>query len=118
MTSYNFDITVQFPADCAEAEFGSIFDQIAEAADELVGMDADSAANTAARTIDICMTFTDGDDQSEAIAKAISAARTALHAAGMSTPGWDQIIRRARLSVPADLSDDDDCDTGRFLLSR
>lgn len=116
MNHYSFDISIQFPTDCPEAEFDSIFDLIADAADALTGMDADAGANTAARTIDLCMTFTGSDDQSDAIAKAISAARTALHTAGMHTPGWDQIIRQARLSVPADLSvDDDDCDTGRHL---
>lgn len=117
MTSYNFDITIQFPTDCTESEFDAIFDQVADAADELVGMDADAGANTAARTIDICMTFVGSPDQSDAIAKAISAARTVLHTAGMGTPGWDRIIREARLSVPANLADDD-CDTGQhFALS-
>lgn len=113
MTSYSFDITVQFP-DCPETEFESIFDLVADAADKLAGMDADAGANCAARTIDICMTFVGGPDQSEAIAKAISAARTVLHAAGMGTPGWDRIIRQVRLSLPADLSGDD-CDTGQHF---
>ncbi|MDM2422478.1 Uncharacterised protein [Mycobacteroides abscessus subsp. bolletii] len=117
MTSYNFDIIIEFPADCPESEFESIFDQVADAADQLAGLDADAGANTGARTIDICMTFVGSADESDAIAKALSAARTVLHTAGMHTPGWDRIIRKARLSTPFNLLGDD-CDTGQhFALS-
>lgn len=69
------------------------------------GMDADTGANTAARTIDICTEFVGSPGQPDAVAKAISTASPAV-CRGVGTPEWDRIIREAQLSVPANRSDD------------
>lgn len=76
-------------------DFEAFFDAIADAFYECEGIfDQDVSGN--ADTGDIVFSLAiDTDDPAEALQRALGAVRTAMHAAGGRTPGWEQRIEEA-----------------------
>lgn len=91
MTSYYVELTFEMgrPLDkSAEAHF----DEVAEAFADLTDVDGDVGVNLEGR-VDLCMTLS-ADDRAEAWNKAVTAARTAIHAAGGRTAGWEGMLSK------------------------
>ncbi|ETZ46069.1 hypothetical protein CKJ76_13850 [Mycobacterium avium] len=63
-------------------------DDVAEALADLTGVDGDVGADVAAGRVDLCITVT-ADNPPDALLKAFTAARTAIHTAGGHTGTWD-----------------------------
>ncbi|HEX7309011.1 hypothetical protein [Lentzea sp.] len=57
--------------------------------------DADIGANLTNGTVEFCLHL-DAEDSSDALRKAHVLVRSALHAAGGATPGWEQMIQAIR----------------------
>lgn len=64
------------------------FDQVADAFADLAGVDGDVGVDMQAGKVELCITII-AADRAEALHKAFVAARTAVHAAGGATHGWD-----------------------------
>lgn len=78
------------------------FDLVADALYELDRIyDQDLSVDLSARTLTFSMAV-DADSQVDALAAAMSAARTALHAAGGGTPGWEDHYKMARQTIDAE----------------
>lgn len=101
MSSYYIEMTFDLgaPADDARAAFEAHLDDVADAFEDLADVDGDVGTDLSVGRVDLCMTLAAGD-RIEALARAVAAARTAIHAAGGATPGWDHLLSR--------LIDDDD----------
>ena len=92
MTSYYvefvFDMGAPFAADAEDH-----FDEIAAAFADLAGIDGDVGVDCGAGRVELCMTL-EAVDRQEALLAAFAAARTAIHAAGGATSGWDGWLDR------------------------
>lgn len=87
MTRYYVEITVQ--ADMPRTDREELFQSLAEAVYDVAGVnDADLGANFAAGVFDFVMTVEAGDEVS-ALSAGLTGVRTAVHAAGGATYGWD-----------------------------
>lgn len=73
-----------------------------EEADETI-MDPDLAANVSTSRVDVQMTV-DAEDPAVAIGKALATLRTAIHAIGDATPGWETSTAVMHVA-PADAAD-------------
>ncbi|SFF35619.1 hypothetical protein [Curtobacterium sp. YR515] len=86
-------------SDDVRAELSTDFDLIADALFDLEDVhDQDLTADLATGTL----TFSIGvvaDDEFRALDRALGAVRTALHAAGRGTPGWERHYRMLRQEV-------------------
>ncbi len=107
MTRYYLEITCRahgISRDRAE----EIFDELAEAVYDLADViDADLGANLEECLLDFTMAI-DAEDEVSALRQGLTAVRTAIHASGGSTPGWEdhfetiqQIVRRDSALTPA-----------------
>ena len=88
MTLYYTEITIRvsgLPADQVERLFDPLADAVYELADVI---DADLGARIDDHEFDFTMTI-EADGAPDALATGLSAVRCALHAAGGSTPGWE-----------------------------
>lgn len=97
MTKYTVEITclASLPAD----ELGGSFDAIADALRELAAAeDADLGMDLATGALDVTLTVK-AVDEVEALSWALGSTRTALHAAGHSTPGWEEHFENVRQEV-------------------
>lgn len=92
-TSYNVEIVLHLDK-AIDADTESHLDDVADAFADITDVDGDVGMDVATGRVDLCMTVL-AEGQADAIGKAISAARTAIHAAGGRTPGWDGIIQKA-----------------------
>lgn len=73
-----------------------------EEVDEAI-MDPDLAADLSTGRVDVQMTV-EADDPAEAMVKALAALRTAIHAIGDATPGWETTTAVMHVA-PADAAD-------------
>lgn len=87
MTSYYVELIFDMGGPFDE-EMDNHLDQIAEALAEISDVDGDVASHVKAGRVEICITV-EAPDRSNAIIQAIVAARTAIHAAGGGTAGWE-----------------------------
>lgn len=75
------------PAEDLDAQLDVIMDVLsAEPGD----VDADVGADLGAGTVDFCVSI-EADDPGEALSNAQAFVRSALHGAGIGTPGWERI---------------------------
>jgi hypothetical protein len=91
MTSYYVEMTFAMGADRPGLE--THLDDVAASLAELPDVDGDIGANLATGHVDLCMTLS-AADRYEALTKALTSARTAIHAAGGHTPGWENLLGR------------------------
>ncbi|MDC8992492.1 hypothetical protein PR371_00665 [Mycobacterium marinum] len=91
-TSYNVEIVLELER-AIDADMEAHLDDVAEALADITDVDGDVGMNVATGRVDLCMTVL-AESQSEAIGRAISAARTAIHTAGGGTPGWDGMLQK------------------------
>lgn len=91
-TSYNVEIVLELN-EAIDAGTEAHLDEVADAFADITDVDGDVGMNIATGRVDLCMTV-QAQNQADAIGKAISAARTAIHTAGGGTPGWDGILRK------------------------
>lgn len=87
MTSYYVELIFDMGAPFDE-EMDNHLDQIAEALTQIPDVDGDVGSHANTGRVEICITV-DAVDRPDAIAKAFVAARTAVHAAGGGTHGWE-----------------------------
>jgi len=92
MKRFYLEITCQVHGIPAE----EVYDNLADAVHDLTDVkDQDLGANLAEGTFDFCLTV-DASGEAEALGRGLAAVRTAVHAAGGSTPGWEQHFRRIK----------------------
>lgn len=70
-------------------------------------IDPDLGMNYKRRTVDVC-TMVDADNEGDALNKALTGVRSAVHRVGDSTPGWErtadeQMVGTVRLADTADV---------------
>lgn len=82
-------------AEHLEARFTDIADALYDLTEVV---DADLGANFEDRTLEFMM-FVDSDDEVGALTTALAATRTALHAAGHPTPGWEKDFETIQQTV-------------------
>lgn len=87
MTSYYVEMTFDMGGPFDD-EMESHLDEVAEEFANLSDVDGDVGVNTESGRVDLCMTV-NAADRSEALMRAFTAARTAVHAAGGATSSWD-----------------------------
>jgi hypothetical protein len=95
MTSYYIEMTLE-TGGVAEQDrkgFEQHLDDVAEAFSDISDVDGDVGADLAAGRIELCMTLS-ADSRLDALTKAVTAARTAIHAAGGGTPGWENMLTK------------------------
>lgn len=81
----------------SRAELDALFEPLADAVADLADVvDADLGANIAEGLFDFSMAI-DTSDEVSALQAGLAAVRSAAHAAGCSTPGWEQHIESAEL---------------------
>jgi hypothetical protein len=113
-TSYYVEMNVAIDSSISRAEVEEHIDKVADAFEELPDVVADVGVDFAARRLDFCMTVSATDEQN-ALGLAVTAARTAVHAAGGGTAGWDGLLadvldkRLYRSSVAPSTLDLDHC---------
>jgi hypothetical protein len=78
--------------------FDALTDAVYEALDEMGGGDADMTVSLAHRTVNFVLSV-EGTDPSEALSAAMGNVRTAIHANGGYTTGWDEGLSHARANV-------------------
>lgn len=88
-------ITEHDEADGLAAEFDAVADALFDLEDV---HDQDLTADLASRTLIFSIGVV-ADDEFAALERALGAVRTALHAAGRGTPGWEQHFRMLRQEV-------------------
>ncbi len=97
MTSYYVELTFELGKPDDVGVFDAHLDDVAEGfeklADDLADVDGDVGANHVTGRVDLCMTV-HAKNYVEAMTKSVAAARTAIHAAGGSTPGWEQMLSK------------------------
>jgi len=95
MTNNDYYIELTVSSDDTDPELiEDQFDAIADAFHECTGIeDQDLAANLEEQTLTFSMAIEDVSDENRAKIHALTAVRSALHAAGAATPGWDDQIR-------------------------
>lgn len=71
----------------------SHLDDVADAFADLDGVDGDVGVDVAAGHVELCMTVT-ADNPPDALLKAFTAARTAVHTAGGHTGTWDSWLEK------------------------
>lgn len=98
---YLVELDLVLADDAKSEQMETMLDALAEQVADLTdGIDGDVSANLAEKTITIHLSLDDASDES-AFVRAVAAARTALHAVGAPTPGWERITLQP---TPADLA--------------
>jgi hypothetical protein len=100
MTRYYLEITCQVHG-ASRDTMEDLFEPLAEAVYDLTGViDPDLGADMARSRFDFTMAV-DADSEVDALRAGLAAVRSALHAIGESTPGWEnhfeaiqQVVRR------------------------
>ena len=86
-----FYVELHCQGERAEDDLDAQLDVIMDALSAEPGeVDADVGADLAAGEVDFCVSI-QADDPGEALSKAQAFVRSALHGAGMGTPGWERI---------------------------
>jgi hypothetical protein len=97
LIEFDIDLEDDTPAEAIEELFDALAAEVADLGD---GIDGDVSANISSRTVTIHLSLDDERDET-AFARGIAAARTAVHAAGIGTPGWEKVTLQP---VPSDLA--------------
>lgn len=96
MTSYYVEITFELgvpESEQARADFEAHLDDVADALSDLQDVDGDVGADLESGRVDLCMTL-EASERIEALTRAVASARTAIHAAGGATPGWEKMLAK------------------------
>lgn len=93
MGSYYIEMTFDLGAPEDAEGFEAHLDGVAAAFAEIETVDGDVGADLETGRVDLCMTVP-SDSRVDALSTAVIAARTAIHAAGGGTPGWDNLLAR------------------------
>jgi hypothetical protein len=91
VTSYYVEMTVAINVDDDRSGLEAHLERVAEAFEDFTDVVGDVGVDFATGRIDFCMTVS-ADDETDALGKAVSAARTAVHTAGGQTAGWDGLL--------------------------
>lgn len=92
MSSYYVEMTFTMGPQL-DAGFETHLDDVAAAFARLTDVDGDVGADLEAGRVDLCMTL-DAADRIDALGKAVTAARTAIHTAGGNTSGWERMLSK------------------------
>ena len=76
------------PSEDLESQLDLIMDALS---DEPGKLDADLGADLVAGTVDFCVSIP-AEGPAEALARVQAFVRSALHGAGIATPGWERIV--------------------------
>jgi len=96
-----YHILIELQADAPVAVLDPLSDQLAEALHDLHDViDPDLGATLATGRLDVSMVV-EADSIEAALKKAATATRAAVHAIGVATPGWDDLIREIGSEVKA-----------------
>lgn len=97
MTSYYVELTFELgkpdDADVFDAHVDDVAEGFANLTGDLADVDGDVGSDLETGRVDLCMTLT-SESYVEAMTKAVAAARTAIHAAGGSTRGWEKMLSK------------------------
>jgi hypothetical protein len=91
MNGYYVEITFEMGRQDDRQGFEEHLDDVAEAFAAVADVDGDVGVDLATGRVDLCMTLS-AKDRTEALVKAVGAARTAVHPAGGATPGWERML--------------------------
>lgn len=96
MTSFHLAVETRFTSipESTDDQFEAFLDE-ALASFEEIGVAVDLSARFTERVADFAATI-DADDYESAVNTFLVALRTALHAAGCSTPGWPRFEPKSR----------------------
>jgi hypothetical protein len=83
----------------APEELAAVLDAVMEQLVQHDAVDPDIGADLGAGTAEISVTV-EGDEPVEVFGGALALVRTAVHAAGIGTPGWEIDWRRVNLERP------------------
>ncbi|OBA66783.1 hypothetical protein A5788_22160 [Gordonia sp. 852002-50816_SCH5313054-c] len=97
MNWFHIEFRLEFE-DFSDTDLETIFEDVADCLADMDGMDADASLNLAARTIEMSMSI-NAERAEDAVTSAFAAARTAVHVAGGSTPGWEKIISEQAMEM-------------------
>lgn len=86
--SSSFYVEMAFNMGQIGADLAAHLDEVAAAFAHVKEVDGDVAVDTGTGRVTLCMTL-DAATRYDAVGIALTAARTAIHSAGGSTPGWD-----------------------------
>lgn len=115
MNSYYVEMTFEMGPQKDREGFERHLDDVAEAFADVDDVDGDVGADSEKGRVDLCMTIT-AESPVDALARAVTAARTAVHTAGGRTPGWDNLLSKlldaedyALKSIPSTWATRADC---------
>lgn len=91
-TSFYVEMTFGDDGPLTDATLAQL-DEVADAFADLDDVDGDVGVDAAAGRVDLCITLT-AENAPEALLKAFTAARTAVHAAGGHTGTWDSWLEK------------------------
>ena len=97
MNWFHIEFRLEFE-DFSDTDLETIFEDAADCLADMDGMDADASLNLATRTIEMSMSI-NAERAEDAVTRAFAAARTAVHVAGGSTPGWEKIISEQAMEM-------------------
>lgn len=98
-------LNYQGPLDSFDEHLTALYEALLDLEGPGGPRDVDAVANLALGTAEIEM-LVEAESQMDAIACTITYFRTALHALGVPTPGWERMVRNVRLQ-DAEQDDDD-----------
>ncbi len=91
--NYYVELSFEVRDGDAPADLELMVDPLMDAFEDVSGLtDVDLGVDLLASALDICIHL-DGPDEVAALGAAVAAARTAIHAAGHSTPGWESSFK-------------------------
>lgn len=93
MDSYYVEMTLWIDPDDDREGLEAFLDEVAEAFEDIRDVTGDVGVNFGTGQIDFCMTVS-ATDEADALALAVTAARTAVHAAGGNTADWNGLVGR------------------------
>jgi hypothetical protein len=93
MGSYYIEFTFELGGPDVVPGLETHLDEVAAAFAEIETVDGDVGADLETGRVDLCMTVP-SDSRVDALSTAVIAARTAIHAAGGGTPGWDNFLTK------------------------
>lgn len=92
MNSYYVQLTLDMGQPEDRDVFEAHLDDVAEAFADITDVDGDVGVDLESGRVDLCMTVT-APSLADALGRAVTAARTAVHTAGGQTPGWDGLLK-------------------------
>jgi hypothetical protein len=93
MTSYYVEMTLAIDTDDDRAGLEAFLVEVGEAFEDITDVTGDVGVDFGTGRIDFCMTVS-AQEETDALGKAVTAARTAVHAAGGSTASWNGLLEK------------------------